>query len=60
LAVEQLVSPAAKIVKKKNDIILDKYIRNSFTKLSGIRLGEQFVIQQFRSSNTNHPQLALE
>ena len=45
---EQLVSHAAKIVKMKNNISLDKNISKPSTKLPGIRLSEQFVIQSSR------------
>ena len=45
---EPLVSPATKIVKMENNTNLDKNISNSFTKLPGIRLSEQFVIQSSR------------
>ena len=46
--VEQLVSPAAKIVKMENNISLDKNISKPSTKLPRIRVGEQFVIQSLR------------
>ena len=48
MAVEQLVSPIVKIVKMENNISLDKNISNSSTKLTEIRLGEQFVVQSSR------------